>query len=180
MPYGFGAMIVVVFLLFNAIRQPVIVWLAVPLALIGVVYGLILTSTPMEFVAILAVLSLTGMLIKNAIVLIDETDSQIAEEKARMDAVVDAAVSRVRPVCLGMLTTVLGVTPLLWDPFFRSLAVVIIWGLSFATLLTLVVVPVLYAVFFRIGGDEVSWPEPELESEPAPGFEAGEPQLESG
>ena len=173
MPYGFGAMIVVVFLLFNAVRQPVIVWLAVPLALIGVVYGLILTGTPMEFVAILAVLSLTGMLIKNAIVLIDETDSQIAEGKARMDAVVDAAVSRVRPVCLGMLTTVLGVTPLLWDPFFKSLAVVIIWGLSFATILTLVVVPALYAVFFRIGRDEMSRPDPE--PEPDTGVEDDEP-----
>jgi multidrug efflux pump subunit AcrB len=159
MPYGFTAMIVVVFLLFNAIRQPVIVYLTAPLALVGVVYGLILTGTPMEFVAILATLSLAGMLIKNAIVLIDETDSQIAEGKARLEAVVDAAVSRVRPVSLGMLTTVLGVTPLIWDPFFKSLAVVIICGLGFATVLTLVVVPVLYSVFFGIGADEGSgWP----------------------
>ena len=164
MPYGFGAMVLIVFLLFNAIRQPVIIYLTVPLALIGVVYGLIFTGTPMEFVAILAVLSLTGMLIKNAIVLIDETDSQIAEGKARMEAVVDAAVSRVRPVSLGVLTTVLGVTPLIWDPFFRSLAVVIICGLSFATVLTLIVVPVLYAVFFRIERDEVSGFEPEPDS----------------
>ena len=162
MPYGFGAMILVVILLFNAIRQPVIVYLTVLLALIGVVYGLIFTGTPMEFIAILAVLSLTGMLIKNAIVLIDETDSQIAEGKARMDAVADAAVSRVRPVSLGMLTTVLGVTPLIWDPFFKSLAVVIIFGLSFATVLTLIVVPVLYAIFFRIRQDEAA-PRPHPE-----------------
>ena len=156
MPYGFAAMVLVVFLLFNAIRQPVIVYLTVPLALIGVVYGLIATGTPMEFVAILAILSLAGMLIKNAIVLIDETDSRIAEGEARMDAVVDAAVSRARPVTLGMLTTVLGVAPLIWDPFFKSLAVVVICGLSFATVLTLIVVPVLYAVFFRIRADETS------------------------
>ena len=161
MPYGFGAMIVVVFLLFNAVRQPVIVYLAVPLALIGVVYGLVFTGTPLEFVAILAMLSLTGMLIKNAIVLIDETDSLIAEGRARMDAVVDAAVSRARPVTLGMATTVLGVTPLLWDPFFKSLSVVVICGLSFATVLTLIVVPVLYAVFFRIGEGEVSGSGPD-------------------
>lgn len=165
LPYGFGAMILVVILLFNAVRQPVIVYLTVPLALIGVVYGLIFTGTPMEFIAILAVLSLTGMLIKNAIVLIDETDSLIAEGRARMDAVVDAAVSRVRPVSLGMLTTVLGVTPLIWDPFFKSLSVVIICGLGFATVLTLIVVPVLYAVFFRIEGDEVSGSEPDTGSE---------------
>ena len=162
MPFGFGAMVVVVILLFNAIRQPVIVYLTVPLGLIGVVWGLVATGTPMEFIAILAVLSLTGMLIKNAIVLIDETDSLISEGKARMDAVVDAAVSRVRPVSLGMLTTVLGVTPLIWDPFFKSLSVVIIFGLSFATVLTLIVVPVLYAIFFRVRqGETAPRPHPE-------------------
>jgi len=156
MPYGFGAMVLVVIFLFNAVRQPLIIWLTVPLALIGVVWGLAATQTPMEFMAILGVLSLTGMLIKNAIVLIDETDSQIGEGKARMSAVVDAAVSRVRPVTLGVLTTVLGVIPLLWDPFFTSLAVVIICGLSFATILTLIVVPTLYTVFFRVTGDETA------------------------
>lgn len=101
-------------------------------------------------------LSLTGLLIKAAIVLIDETDSQIAAGVPRMDAIVVAAVSRVRPVVLGVLTTVLGVVPLLWDPFFASLAVVIICGLSFATVLTLIVVPALYAILFRVNGDEVA------------------------
>ncbi|PLW76533.1 efflux RND transporter permease subunit [Cohaesibacter celericrescens] len=155
LPFGIGAMVVVVILLFNAVKQPLIIWLTVPLAIIGVVYGLIAFGTPMEFMGILAILSLTGMLIKNAIVLIDETDFQISDGKARMDAIIDAAVSRVRPVSLGVLTTVLGVVPLLWDPFFKSLSVVIICGLSFATILTLIVVPVLYAIFFRIGNDEI-------------------------
>lgn len=150
MPFGFGAMIVVVLLLFNAIRQPMIIFLTVPLALIGVVWGLVITQTPLEFMAILGMLALTGMLIKNAIVLIDETDTQIADGKDRMQAVVDAAVSRVRPVSLGVLTTVLGVIPLIWDPFFNSLAVVIICGLSFATVLTLIIVPTLYAIFFNV------------------------------
>ncbi len=154
MPFGFGAMVVIVILLFNAFRQPLIIFLTVPLALIGVVLGLVVTGTPMEFMAILGVLSLTGMLIKNAIVLIDETDSQISDGKARMSAVIDGAVSRVRPVTLGVLTTVLGVVPLLWDPFFESLAVVIIWGLSFATILTLIIVPTLYALFFRVKNEE--------------------------
>ena len=155
MPLGFGAMFLVVLFLFNAWRQTIIIWLAVPLVLIGVVYGLAGTGTPMEFMAILGVLSLTGMLIKNAIVLIDETDSQIAVGKARMSAVVDAAVSRFRPVLLGVLTTVLGVIPLIWDPFFKSLAVVIICGLSFATILTLIIVPTLYTIFFRVKPTEV-------------------------
>jgi len=156
MPLGFGAMILTVIFLFNAVRQPLIIWLTVPLALIGVIWGLAASRTPMEFMAILGVLSLTGMLIKNAIVLIDETDSQIAAGKERMSAVVDAAVSRVRPVSLGVLTTVLGVVPLLLDPFFKSLAVVIICGLSFATVLTLIIVPTLYTIFFRIREEEVA------------------------
>lgn len=160
MPIGFGAMIIVVILLFNTIRQPLIIWLTVPLALIGVVWGLALSQTPMEFMAVLGILSLTGMLIKNAIVLIDETDSQIAGGKARMSAVIDAGVSRVRPVSLGVLTTVLGVVPLIWDPFFKSLAVVIICGLSFATILTLIVVPVLYTIFFRVKNDEITAHDP--------------------
>ncbi|MEO0523155.1 MAG: efflux RND transporter permease subunit [Pseudomonadota bacterium] len=154
MPLGFGAMFLVVLFLFNAWRQTIIIWLTVPLALIGVIYGLAASQTPLEFMAILGILSLTGMLIKNAIVLIDETDTQIADGKARMEAVVDAAVSRVRPVSLGVVTTVLGVVPLLWDPFFKSLAVVIICGLSFATILTLIIVPALYTIFFRVKPDE--------------------------
>ncbi len=169
MPFGFGAMIIVVLLLFNAIRQPLIIFLTVPLAIVGVVYGLIALDTSLEFMAILGMLSLTGMLIKNAIVLIDETDSQILDGKARLAAIIDAAVSRVRPVSLGVLTTVLGVVPLLWDPFFRSLAVVIICGLSFATILTLIVVPTLYAVFFRVGPGETeeSGQSAEVSGEPA-------------
>ncbi len=155
MPIGFGAMFIVVLFLFSAWRQTIIICLVVPLALIGVIYGLAGTQTPLEFMAILGILSLTGMLIKNAIVLIDETDTQIANGKARMAAVVDAAVSRVRPVSLGVLTTVLGVVPLLWDPFFKSLAVVIICGLSFATILTLIVVPALYAILFKVRADEL-------------------------
>lgn len=154
MPLGFGAMILVVILLFNAARQPLVIWLTVPLAIIGVVYGLIAFNGPMDFMAILAALSLTGMMVKNAIVLVDETDSQIAMGKARMSAVIDAAVSRVRPVVLGMVTTVLGVAPLLPDPFFSSLSIVIMCGLSFATVLTLIIVPVLYTIFFKVANSE--------------------------
>ena len=169
-PLGFGAMFLVVLFLFNAWRQTLIIWAIVPLSLIGVVWGLAATQTPLEFMAILGVLSLTGMLIKNAIVLVDEADSRIAEGRARMSAVLDAAVSRVRPVSLGVLTTVLGVVPLVWDPFFKSLAVVIIFGLGFATVLTLIVVPALYAIAFGVRmeerEDEAAGPEaPEASAE---------------
>ncbi|WP_299356324.1 efflux RND transporter permease subunit [uncultured Shimia sp.] len=158
LPAGFGAMVLVVVLLFNALRQPALIFLTVPLAMIGVTIGLVSTGTPMEFMAILGVLSLSGLLIKNAIVLVDQMDLEIAEGKARFDAVVDSAASRVRPVMMGSLTTVLGVLPLFLDPFFKSMAVVLVFGLTFATLLTLLIVPALYMVFMRVRMDETKAP----------------------
>jgi multidrug efflux pump subunit AcrB len=155
-PLGILAMVLVVVLLFNAIRQPTLIWLVVPLSLIGVVVGLVTTGTALEFMAILGLLSLSGLLIKNAIVLVDQMDLEIKEGKPRFDAVVDSATSRVRPVTMGSLTTVLGVIPLFGDAFFKSMAVVLVFGLSFATVLTLVVVPVLYTIFFRIRLDETA------------------------
>jgi len=101
-----------------------------------------------------AMLSLSGLMIKNAIVLVDQMDIEIGEGKARFDAVVDSAASRVRPVMMGALTTVLGVIPLFSDAFFKSMAVVLVFGLSFATLLTLVVVPALYTALFKIDSTE--------------------------
>lgn len=153
-PLGLLAMVLVTIALFNALRQPAVIWLIVPLALIGVVLGLVVTGTPMEFMAILGLLSLSGLLIKNAVVLVDQMDLEIREGKPRFDAVVDSAASRVRPVAMGALTTVLGVIPLFYDAFFKSMAVVLVFGLTFATLLTLVIAPALYSVFFRISPDE--------------------------
>lgn len=155
-PLGLAAMVLVVVVLFNALRQPLVIWLVVPLAIIGVVVGLVSTGTPMEFMAILGLLSLSGLLIKNAIVLVDQMDLEIGEGKPRYDAVIDSAASRVRPVMMGSLTTVLGVLPLMGDAFFRSMAVVLVFGLSFATLLTLVIIPVLYAIIFNIHADETA------------------------
>ncbi len=156
LPLGFLAMVLVVVVLFNAVRQPLIIFLVVPLALIGVVLGLVVSQTPLEFMAILGLLSLSGLLIKNAIVLVDQMDIEIREGKPRYDAVIDSATSRVRPVSMGALTTVLGVLPLFGDPFFKSMAVVLVFGLTFATLLTLIVVPALYAIFFGIRANETN------------------------
>ncbi len=153
-PFGFGAMILVVILLFNALREPLIIWSVVPLALVGVVFGLIVMGVPFEFMAILGLLSLSGLLIKNAIVLVDQIDLEIGEGKPRLDAIVDSAASRVRPVLLGSGTTVLGVIPLFFDAFFQSMAVVLVFGLSFATVLTLVLVPVIYATVFKVSEEE--------------------------
>ena len=154
-PLGLLAMVLIIVVLFGTLRQPIIIWLVVPLALIGVVVGLVATETPLEFMAILGLLSLSGLLIKNAIVLVDQIDFEISEGKARLDAVVEAAASRVRPVMMGTLTTVLGVLPLLLDAFFKSMAVVIVFGLTFATILTLIIIPILYAVFFKVKSHEV-------------------------
>jgi multidrug efflux pump subunit AcrB len=142
-------MLIVTIALFNSLRQPAIIWLCVPLALIGVTVGLLLTGQPFGFMALLGFLSLMGMLIKNAVVLIDEINLQISEGKALIDAIVDSGASRLRPVAMAASTTALGMIPLLMDAFFVSMAVTIIFGLLFATLLTMVVVPVLYAIFFE-------------------------------
>ncbi len=154
LPVGLGTMVIIVFLLFATVRQPVLIWCVVPLALIGVVIGLLATGIPMEFMGILGLLSLSGLLIKNAIVLVDQIDLEIKDGKPRLDAIVDAAAGRVRPVTMGALTTVLGIIPLFFDAFFKSMSVVLGFGLTFATVLTLIIVPVLYSIFFKVGNDE--------------------------
>jgi multidrug efflux pump subunit AcrB len=159
-PYGFAAMILAVVVMFNAYRQPLVIWLTAPLALIGVTVGLLLFRVPFEFMAILGFLSLIGMLVKNAIVLVDQADVEIRSGKPGFVALIDAAVSRARPVFLGAATTILGVAPLLADPFFKSMAVTIMFGLAFATVLTLVVVPLFYAMLFRIPAPDPAHPEP--------------------
>jgi multidrug efflux pump subunit AcrB len=111
-PYGFAAMVLAVVVMFNALRQPLVIWLTVPLAIIGVTIGLLLFRVPFEFMAILGSLSLIGMLGKNSIVLVDQADAERRDGKAGLDAVLDASVSRARPVFLGALTTILGVAPL--------------------------------------------------------------------
>ena len=153
LPYAGLAMVLTLILLFNALRQPLVILLIVPLAIIGVTIGLLLLQVPLEFVAILGVLSLSGLLIKNAIVIVDQIDLEIAGGKDRFQAIVDGTVDRAPPVVLASLTTVLGVIPLYFDAFFKSMSVVLAFGLSFGTILTLIVVPVLYAMFFRISAD---------------------------
>ncbi|GAA5214139.1 efflux RND transporter permease subunit [Corallincola platygyrae] len=149
-PYGFAAMVLIVVLMFNGIRQALVIWLTVPLAVIGVAIGLILFQTPFEFMATLGFLSLVGMMVKNAIVLVDQADQEIRAGVMPYAAVIKAATSRARPVALGACTTILGVAPLLVDPFFKSMAVTIMFGLLFATVLTLVVIPLFYSMIFRV------------------------------
>ena len=150
LPYALLAIVLVLVFLFNGLRQPLAIWTIAPLAIIGIVVGLISTDTTLEFMAILGILSLIGLLIKNAIVLVDQMDLEIEAGKPGFEAVVDSAASRVRPVMMGAMTTVLGVIPLFSDIFFASMAVVIAFGLSFATVITLIVLPVVYAIYFGI------------------------------
>jgi multidrug efflux pump subunit AcrB len=157
-PLSMLLMVLIVIVLFNSLRQPLIIFLCIPLALIGVAGGLLITGLPLGFMAILGVLSLTGMMIKNSVVLIDQIDKEIRQGQPKLAAIKIASVSRMRPVAMAAVTTVLGLTPLILDPFYSAMAVTIMGGLSFATVLTLVVVPVLYAVFFRA---ERKPPEPE-------------------
>ena len=150
LPAGFLTMIVIVILLFGKVRQPLIIWLTVPLAIIGITAGLLSMNVAFGFMGLLGALSLVGLLIKNAIVLIEEIDMNIASGRESYNAILDSAVSRMRPVMMAASTTILGMAPLLSDVFFLDMAVVIMFGLGFASLLTLIVVPVLYAIFFNI------------------------------
>ena len=149
-PLFFSLMVLIVVALFNTIRQPLIVFMTVPLAIIGVTAGLLFSGQPFGFVALLGFLSLSGMLIKNSIVLLDQINLNLDRGQKAFEAVLDAGVSRLRPVAMAAFTTVLGMTPLIFDIFWRGMAVTIMAGLSFATILTLVVVPVLYATLYRV------------------------------
>jgi multidrug efflux pump subunit AcrB len=149
-PIFFGLMVLLVLLLFNSIKKTLIIWLTVPLAIIGVTAGLLLFNQPFGFMALLGIMSLAGMLIKNAIVLIDQIDLEMASGKPGMQAIIDSGASRLIPVAMAALTTILGMIPLLKDVFFVSMAVTIMFGLGFATVLTLIFVPVLYAIFFKV------------------------------
>lgn len=150
LPLGFLVMLTISILMFNKVRQPLILWLVVPMSVTGMVLGLLFTGLPFTFTALLGFLSLSGMLMKNAIVLVEEIDLQRAEGVPDYKAVIDGSVSRLRPVVLAAGTTIFGMVPLLPDAFFASMAVTIMGGLAFASVLTLIAVPVLYALFFRI------------------------------
>jgi multidrug efflux pump subunit AcrB len=141
---------VIVVALFNAYRPPLIILCAIPFALIGVTVGLLATGQPFGFVALLGAMSLAGMMIKNAVVLLDQVNIEKEGGMDDFDAIMEAAMSRLRPVVLAAATTVLGVIPLLPDVFWVSMAVTIMFGLAFGTVITMIFVPVLYTILFRV------------------------------
>ena len=137
---------------FNSMRKTTIILTTIPLGMIGVTAGLLIAKSTFGFMTILGVISLAGIIINNAIVLIDRIQIELEQGKAHGIAVIDAAKQRLRPILLTTATTVGGMLPL-WinhDPMFESLAIAVIFGLVFATVLTLLFVPVLYSMFYRV------------------------------
>ncbi len=147
---AFVIMAVIIVALFNALRPTLIIALAIPFAIIGITAILLPTQTPFGFMALLGAMSLAGLMIKNSIVLMDEINANLALGMSPYESTVEAGMSRVRPVVLGAATTVLGVMPLLQDAFWVSMSMVIMAGLTFGTVITMVLVPVLYATLHRI------------------------------
>ncbi len=150
LPMAVIIMVLISILLFNGLKQPLIIWALVPMSVNGVSLGLLGVGLPFTFTALLGLLSLSGMLIKNGIVLVEEIDLTREDDPAMplTDAIAQASSSRLRPVILAAVTTILGMAPLLTDAFFQSMAVTIMGGLAFSSILTLIAAPVFYYLLF--------------------------------
>lgn len=153
LPIAFMVIMLLLVSQFNSIRRPIIILVTIPLGLIGVFNGLLIAGSSFGFFTILGIIALSGIIINNAIVLIDRIEIERDEfQRPVAEAIVHACKQRLRPIALATATTVLGMLPLVWGgtAMFKPMAISIIFGLSFATLLTLLVVPILYSIFFRV------------------------------
>jgi multidrug efflux pump subunit AcrB len=151
LPYFLALMLFICVCLFNSIRATLLMWLIMPLVIVGVTTGLLLTRMSFTFVALLGMLSLGGELIKMQIVVMSKIQNETNKGKSPYQAILDAGTAKMRPVCMVVLTTILGMIPLLLDPFFGAMAACLMFGLAFAVVLCLIVTPVLYAIFYRVG-----------------------------
>ena len=149
-PIAIVIILAILIALFKDFRKPLMILLCLPLAVTGVVAGMLLADKEFGFVAIVGALGLVGMMIKNGVVLVDEVDVQIRSGKDRFLALIDASTSRLRPVFLAAMTTILGMIPLVNDDMFGALAVTIMGGLFIGTVITLIILPILYSLFFHI------------------------------
>ncbi len=149
-PLAIILIIAILILLFKDYKSPVILFCCIPMILIGVIPSVLISGKTFGFVAIVGVLGLIGMMLKNGIVLMDEIRLQISTGKDPYRCLIDASLSRLRPVMMAALTTILGMVPLVPDAFFGSMAVTIMGGLFVGTIITLVIIPVLYAIFFNV------------------------------
>lgn len=150
LPLTLGLMLIIIIALFNNFKQAMIIFSIFPFAFVGIVFGFITTQAVFNFIGIIGSLGLIGMMIKNSIVLLDEINQNIKDGLAQLQAIINAVTSRMRPVILASATTILGMIPLLFDVMFQSMAITIIFGLLFGTMITLFVVPVMYAIFFKV------------------------------
>ena len=143
--------LVILLLLFNSWKKVILILLCFPFVFCGIVPSLLITNQPMTFMAIIGMMGLIGMMVKNAIVLVDEINRLQTEEKySPYHAVLEATVSRVRPVLMASVTTIVGMIPLVTDPMYSSMAITIMGGLAVGTMITLILLPILYTVLFKI------------------------------
>lgn len=150
-PITIFLILAILLFLFNSWRKVILILLCFPFVFCGITPSLLLSGQPMTFMAIIGMLGLIGMMVKNAIVLVDEIGRLQTEEKATpYTAVVEATVSRVRPVLMASLTTIVGMIPLVGDPMYSSMAITIMGGLTVGTVITLILLPLFYAALFRI------------------------------
>lgn len=150
MPLTMVLIFIVLLLLFRNYREPVVILLMIPLIFIGVVLGLAVTGKVFNFFSLLGLLGLVGMNIKNAVVLVGQVGVLRSEGKDAYEALTAATRSRIVPVAMASGTTILGMLPLLFDSMFGAMAATIMGGLLVATLLTVCVLPVVYAIFYNI------------------------------
>ena len=152
MPLTIFLILAILLLLFNSWRKVALILLCFPFVFCGITPSLLVTGQPLTFMAIIGMMGLIGMMVKNAIVLVDEINRlQTEEHRSPYTAVVEATVSRVRPVLMASLTTIVGMIPLIGDPMYGSMALTIMGGLTVGTIITLVLLPIFYAALFRIG-----------------------------
>ena len=152
-PLAIILMIAILIMLFKDYKIPVILFSCIPMILIGVIPAVLISGKTFGFVPIVGVLGLIGMMLKNGIVLMDEIQLEISEGKAPRQALIDSSLSRLRPVMMAAATTILGMIPLLPDAMFGGMAATIMGGLFMGTIITLIIIPVLYALLFHIKGD---------------------------
>lgn len=150
-PLTIFIILLILLLLFNSWRKVTLILICFPFVICGIVAALLITDSPFTFMAIIGMMGLIGMMVKNSIVLVDEVD-RLQKENAVHPyiAVVDATVSRVRPVLMASLTTIVGMIPLLGDPMYGSMAITIMGGLAAGTIITLLLLPLFYTALMRI------------------------------
>ena len=157
LPLTIFIILAILLLLFNDWRKVLLILLCIPFVFCGITPLLLVSGQPMTFMAIIGMMGLIGMMVKNAIVLVDEINRQQTEERVSpYTAVVEATVSRTRPVLMASLTTIVGMIPLVSDPMYGSMAITIMGGLTVGTIITLILLPIFYSAMFRIRKPNIS------------------------